>query len=776
MLAPWESDPVAEKAPPQAAPANAPWAADAPAEAPADATATPSDQSPPQALPGFTDEQKQQILEYLPKAKDAADLERFSSELTQGRSKIGNAKDVLDKFSQGHRQFGWTPPTPAAPPPQQKAPMDAARDAIGDGILESIDTFFPGVGTFLRQHRDAGKAFTEHVANSAAMDYGPEVGGLIDTIIHPGSDLHRNIAHERAILEGDSADHPIASIAGELGGVGVNAMLGNEAGLANLSTAAKTGVGAVTGGAYGSGAAGPDNRVGGAITGAALGTATEAAAAGLAARSAAKTAAKAANSDFAQAAERQGVDYMAADLPKAMKSKFATSLSALTLGGIPLAEQGAKNTATAAAAVERTASNIGTVADKTGAGQAAQRGARQFVSDTADTLNSLESKIPVPSDAPAVVNNTRGALTNLAQSFKSNPKLAEAFKDPKIAAYLDALTPQTSKEATGLVDAAGNPITRDVTHGGGLSWNDLRDFRTRVGQIIGQPGLTSDGVQIGQLRALYGSLSDDIKATAQKFGPQAENAWNRWNNFARARSDRIENVVSLILGKDQNKGPQSAFEALQRLAADKGGDPLKLARALRSMPEEEAGSVRATILDDLGHATAGNQNDAETVFSPANFVTQWNKLSDRTKNVLFTGEHRDAINDLAKIFSGMKASTKFANSSKTGIGVIASTHTVPALIANPVLGMLDMALQYGGGKLLSSPAVARKIAGTPLSVKGATSYWSRPWVKGLALKNPAIAGEIQAFQHAFLSHANDNSGVVGSAVASPDAQQQDQQQ
>jgi hypothetical protein len=314
-----------------------------------------------------------------------------------------------------------------------------------------------------------------------------------------------------------------------------------------------------------------------------------------------------------------------------------------------------------------------------------------------------------------------------------------------------------------------------VTHDGGLSWDDLRDFRTRVGQIIGQPGLTSDGVQIGQLRSLYGALSDDIQATAKSFGPQASNAWNRWNNFARARADRIENVVSLILGKNADKGPQSAFEALQRLASDKGGDPLKLARALRSMPQEEAGSVRATILDDLGHASAGVQNDTGAIFSPAQFVTNWNKLPERSKNVLFTGEHRDAINDLAKVFSGMKASTKFANTSKTGIGVVASTHTVPALIANPVLGMLDMALQYGGGKLLSSPAVARKIAGTPLSVKGAQSYWSRPWVKGLALKNPAIAGEIQAFQHAFLSHANDNSGIVSSAVASPGTDQQNQQ-
>jgi hypothetical protein len=472
----------------------------------------------------------------------------------------------------------------------------------------------------------------------------------------------------------------------------------------------------------------------------------------------AKPTAKTLNQDFAQAADRQGIDYMAADLPKAMKSKFATSLSGLTLGGIPLAEQGAKNAASAGAAVDRAAAAIGSVADKTGAGQAAQRGAKQFMDSTAETLDNLESKIPISAAAPANVSNTRTALTNLSESFASNPKLAEAFRDPRVSKFLDALTPQ--EEATGILDASGKPITRP--QGGGLSWDDLRSFRSRVGEIIGRPGLASDGAQISQLRSLYGALSNDIRQTATQYGPKAEAAWSRWNNFARARSDRIENVVSLILGKDGERGPQSAFETMQRLASDKGGDPLKLARALRSMPEEEANSVRATILDDLWDGSTDK------------FVTNWSKISERAKNVLFTGEHRDAINDIVKVMTGMKASTKFANTSKTGIGVIASTHTIPALIANPILGAIDMALQYGGGKLLASPGVARKIAGTPLNAKGAASYWSRPWVDALAAKNPVIAGEIIAFRKAILAHANDN--VVSSAAASPDANQQDQQQ
>jgi len=716
---------------------------------------------------GFTDEQQQAIRGYLPKAKDAADLAQFAHDVSGGTHTIGNAQQILDYLKKGGdpSKLQFTDPVAAQAPAQQPSTLENLRNTIGEGILNALDGVIPGLGSVLRGNRDSGKAFTEHVANSMVGDYGPEVGGFLHTILSPSeysefaANLDRNVAHERAIMQGDSADHGVASLAGELGGTGLDAMLGNEAGLGNLSRLGKTAVAAGQGAIYGSGAAGPGNRVAGAITGAALGAGTDLALPIIGKAIASRVAGDVANREFANAATRQGVDYMAADLPNATKSKFATSLSALTLGGIPLAEQGVKNVASAGNAVSRVASNIGNVADRTGAGQAAQSGANQFVKSSGDTLDALESKIPIAANAPATVANTRSALSNLAQSFSSNPKLAGAFADPRIKAYRAALTPQTTQEATGLLDAAGNPITRDVTQGGGLSWQDLRDFRSRVGEIIGQPGLASDGAQIGQLRSLYGALSDDIRQTAADQGPDALNAWSRWNNYARARANRIGNVVSLILGNDSNKAPQSAFEALQRLAQQKGGDPIKLAQALRSMPQDEANTVRATILEDLGHAPAGQQNDVGNVFSPANFVTQWNKISDRAKNVLFTGDHRDALNDLAKVFSGMKSSTKFANSSKTGIGVIASTHTVPAVMANPVLGALDMALQYGGGKLLASPAFARRVASTPMSMAGARAYWSRPWVNAIAAKEPVIAAEIKAFQGAFLNNANDNSAA-----------------
>lgn len=230
----------------------------------------PQAESPPaQELPGFSDEQKQQILDYIPKAKDAADLERFSGELTQGRSKIGNAKDVLEKHAQGHKQFGWTPPTPAkeSAKPDDPLTIDHIRQAVGDALMNIVA---PGLGSQINAaaQTNGSKAFVEHAANAAALDYGPEVGALIDTILHPGSSLPRNAAHEHAILSGDSEGHPVASTLGELTGVGADAVLGNAAGLANLGRGARVATTMGEGALYGSGAAGPGNRVEGGAVGA----------------------------------------------------------------------------------------------------------------------------------------------------------------------------------------------------------------------------------------------------------------------------------------------------------------------------------------------------------------------------------------------------------------------------------------------------------------------------------------------------------------------------
>jgi hypothetical protein len=314
------------------------------------------------------------------------------------------------------------------------------------------------------------------------------------------------------------------------------------------------------------------------------------------------------------------------------------------LGGIPLTESAERTVATAKAARDRIAQGLGLVSDETGAGQAAQRGARSWMASTERRGGDLYEAIPIAPEHPAELGATRSALGDLTAGLSSNPELSRLIADPKLSKWRQAL------------------------ESGGLSWRDLKAFRSYVGELSGGQTLQSDTPKKA-LKALYGALSDDMRATASAVGPKALRDFNRANNFWRGREARIEGTLTGILGKDMDKGAAAAFGAIERLASQRGGEPIKLAQTLRSMPADEANTVRATILSRLGQASAGRQGASGDVFSPVEFMTQWNKLSPRAKDILFQGEHRRAIDDIARVYSGMKASTRYANTSKTGIAV-----------------------------------------------------------------------------------------------------------
>jgi hypothetical protein len=147
--------------------------------------------------------------------------------------------------------------------------------------------------TIPTKHQSAGAAYVNHTANALGADWAPEIVAPLDALGLGGADrpniwnsdegfgnlVANNADLERAQLEQDTADHPVASTAGELTGVAaatpILGAVGDAAGMARL--AAREGEfnrtliqGAGEGFAYGSGAAGPGHRMEGGATGAAM--------------------------------------------------------------------------------------------------------------------------------------------------------------------------------------------------------------------------------------------------------------------------------------------------------------------------------------------------------------------------------------------------------------------------------------------------------------------------------------------------------------------------
>jgi len=325
-----------------------------------------------------------------------------------------------------------------------------------------------------------------------------------------------------------------------------------------------------------------------------------------------------------------------------------------------------------------------------------------------DSLTALQSRYDQlrPQVVGADVLNAARQEVAKAEA-KYNAFRNNDASDPDVASALKPVQEAKSSHDEAFVQS------RQPSQGGELSWEDMKRFRSIVGEIVGQPGIAADGSDVAGLRKLYGALSSDMEVTAAKAGPKALQEFKRANQYWRGRESRLEDVFTSLFGNRDQKSDEAVFRTINNWAQSDKGDFSRLARTIRSMPDDEANTVRATIIQKLGQATPAN-GGAE-VFAPDVFSTQWKSLSDRAKTVLFPNkQHRQDLEDVAMLTAAMKRAGSYRNTSKTALGAN-FTATGLTAVSGPA-GLLAAAAYSGGtfslGKLLASPRVARAIAST----------------------------------------------------------------
>jgi hypothetical protein len=740
--------PDAATAPPAPSPpSDSQPAPQSPPAAPTGFTALPADakldgDAQDTAPAGLTPEEQRAVLDYLPKAKDAADLEQFAHDLTNGRASIGNAADVIAKRDQGHKQFSFENHVA----PQINLPKDW-RDKIGDAMIAGLSAQFPGLATFLQQAREngSGKAFTEHAANALVADYGPEVGGFLKTVAD-GGDLGTNIAHQRAVLTGDSSEHPVASIGGELTGAALAAPIGGEAvdaaGLSDIPSVAKAATGAA---AYGSGAAGPGHRVAGAVEGAALGGLTDVAVPYIIK---AIPAAGRAISDSLSSAPAS---------PEALAAAKSASDLNITLPKFALSDADRAH----AGALEQTAAGRGVIRAARTAMLDTSEAARSGIASDVGTAPETAAQLGDQTLDAAVKSNKarRNAISTLYDYANSASAGTAVTPAQTISTINSILTDENSRIGGSKIAPILQNVKDDLGQAGSITVDQARNLRTTLReQLTNEAGSTpsnADRITNQVMAAVNADMRNSLPSDAFNIYKQADTAWAQQRSLE-------DDVLKPFLGKDfDNWGDQVAA----KINSDAKGNGTRLARFLSSLPEADANNVRASIITGLGKSKDGAQNAAGDAFSLNTFLTNWNQLSG-ARRLIFAPDTVKALDKLADVANVGKLSETARNHSNTGgilsrvlmgageMGggaLILSGHFKEGAIGLLASGLMA-AKQYGAAKLLANPAFAKKLAATPLSPKVAEAFWNRPWVKELQLQNPTIAGEIQLFQNA----VNDN--------------------
>ncbi len=164
-------------------------------------------------------------------------------------------------------------------------------------------------------------------------------------------------------------------------------------------------------------------------------------------------------------------------------------------------------------------------------------------------------------------------------------------------------------------------------------------------------------------RALYAALSDDLGTAAEAAGPQAQQAWSRANQYTRGSMQRLDQLESIV----NRDAPEKIFKAATTGLSDGG---TQINRLMKSMPEENRREVAAAVLQRLGRAKNGQQNEMGDAFSSETFLTNLAAMSVPARRALFSNSGFPGLEQKIQTMGKMAANRRegaqvFANPSGT---------------------------------------------------------------------------------------------------------------
>ena len=338
------------------------------------------------------------------------------------------------------------------------------------------------------------------------------------------------------------------------------------------------------------------------------------------------------------------------------------------------------------AALVRSVDKVGVPTTGAGAGEAAQTGAKIFIKDFQDKADDLFGAVDTK-----IGKNTFVTAPNAVGVLKDLTKYSEKYSN--VAGFLN--TSKFQKLLKDLeVDGALNA----------LPYEALKDLRSGIGRSMGKLDGPMSSLPDAELKRLYASLSQDMRAAATAAGDDALKAFNRANKFYSAGMKRINGALKKVTKADT---PERAYNNILALttADSPRGSTAKLQQLKVSLPKEQWSTVSSTILRKVGEARVGQRGapDASDFaeFSPSTFLTNWNKMDKGAKTVLTSGNipqsARRELDNLALVAQRFKEKPVSTGS--------AATNSLLTFIAGvPTIGAVKTSL-IAGGTFLSAAAM-----------------------------------------------------------------------
>jgi hypothetical protein len=252
-------------------------------------------------------------------------------------------------------------------------------------------------------------------------------------------------------------------------------------------------------------------------------------------------------------------------------------------------------------------------------------------------------------------------------------------------------------------------LEKDVLkNNGSLPYEAVSALRGRIGKKLASFELIPD-VDKAQLKLVYAAISKDLeKGILKNGGAKAYNAFRRANNFYRSGLKRIDDYLEPIY---KTADPDKITSLL--INSSKEGST-RVNAIKKSLTPEQYKIFLSSIIERLGRIqpsqglAPGSDEILESVgrFSSETFLTNWNKLSPKAKEFLFSG----------KGFKGLdKDLDKIANISSI-IRESGKTFRNPSGTADRLVGQGIIFGSLGGAQITGNPGFLLTL---PLTILGA---------------------------------------------------------
>jgi hypothetical protein len=327
------------------------------------------------------------------------------------------------------------------------------------------------------------------------------------------------------------------------------------------------------------------------------------------------------------------------------------------------------------------------------------------------------------------------------------------FSMPRTARALDAIV--AGRRAAGWPNPEqGLDQFRNVA--AGATFNGAHrarvDAREAGNVLVPHPGYNAaDYNRI--TRAMTGDLREMVHAAARGTPRDKALALRAFDQAEREFGQIAEqNDILRRLGDARGEG---AIATLLGATKKVGGNVQLLAQLHNGMDPASFHQIGGILLAELGH------NNKTGQFSLAQFVTNWDKVSDRAKSILFSPAHQRNIEDIAEMGSHIKrALGESSTSHSASMLVLLDVAKDAALLGSDIAsGGLGMGSAIGAGTTIGLWGIARWL-GNPATASS-MGAWSRAY-RAATLGQPTPA-RIAAFKIATRNLAN-NIGVPAEQI------------